>query len=69
MCGYAYEPDFLFTWPNATTVVSGGEQDAYKREHLMINSAQRSGKEMYTAAHEAQKSTVSEHFDRQSDAF
>ena len=69
MCGYAYEPDFLFTWPNATTGVMGGEQAALTMEHVMINSAQRRGKEIDTAALEAQKSTIIEHFDRQSDAF
>ena len=69
MCGYAYEPDFLFTWPNATTGVMGGEQAALTMEHVMINSAQRRGKAIDTAALEAQKSTIIEHFDRQSDAF
>ena len=28
MCGYAYEPDFLFSWPNASTGVMGGQQAA-----------------------------------------
>ena len=60
MCGYAYEPDFLFTWPNATTGVMGGEQAALTMEHVMINSAQRRGKEIDTAALEAQKSTIIE---------
>lgn len=26
MCGRAYEPRFLFTWPNARTAVMGAEQ-------------------------------------------
>ena len=69
MCGYAYEPDFLFTWPNATTGVMGGEQAALTMEHVMINSARRRGKEIDTAALEAQKHAIIEHYDRQSDAF
>ena len=69
MCGYAYEPDFLFTWPNATTGVMGGEQAALTMEHVMINSARRRGKEIDTAALEAQKQAIIEHYDRQSDAF
>ena len=28
MCGRAYEPDFLFTWPNSRIAVMGGEQAA-----------------------------------------
>lgn len=69
MCGYAYEPDFLFTWPNATTGVMGGEQAALTMEHVMINSARRRRKEIDTAALEAQKQAIIEHYDRQSDAF
>ena len=69
MCGYAYEPDFLFTWPNAITGVMGGEQAALTMEHVMINSARRRGKEIDTAALKVQKEVIIEHFDRQSDAF
>ena len=69
MCGYAYEPDFLFTWPNAITGVMGGEQAALTMEHVMINSARRRGKEIDTAALKVQKEAIIEHFDRQSDAF
>ena len=69
MCGYAYEPDFLFTWPNATTGVMGGEQAALTMEHVMINSARRRGKEIDSAALETQKHAIIEHYDRQSDAF
>ncbi len=69
MCGYAYEPDFLFTWPNATTGVMGGEQAALTMEHVLINSARRRGKEIDSAALEAQKHAIIEHYDRQSDAF
>ena len=28
MCGFSYEPDFLFAWPNAASHVMGGEQAA-----------------------------------------
>ena len=28
MCGRAYSPDFLFTWPNARISVMGGDQAA-----------------------------------------
>ena len=69
MCGYAYEPDFLFTWPNAITGVMGGEQAALTMEHVIINSARRRGKEIDTAALKVQKEAIIEHFDRQSDAF
>ena len=60
MCGYAYEPDFLFTWPNAITGVMGGEQAALTMEHVMINSARRRGKEIDTAALKVQKEAIIE---------
>ena len=28
MCGRAFDPDFLFTWPNSQISVMGGEQAA-----------------------------------------
>ena len=69
MCGYAYEPDFLFAWPNATTGVMGGEQAALTMEYVMINSARRRGKDVDHAVLRAQKNAIIEHYDRQSDAF
>ena len=38
MCGSGYDPDFIFTWPNATTGVMGGEQAAITMEQVKIKS-------------------------------
>ena len=46
MCGYAYEPDFLFTWPNAMTGVMGGEQAASTMEQVARVAAEREGIEV-----------------------
>ena len=43
MCGKAYEPDFIFSWPNAKIGVMGGEQAAKTMEQVMISSAERKG--------------------------
>ena len=69
MCGYAYGPDFLFTWPNAMTGVMGGEQAAATMEQVMTNSAKRRGEEIDGDAMAAQKQAIARHFDGQSDAF
>ena len=50
MCGRAYEPRFLFMWPNARISVMGGEQAAgvlatVKQEQLARNAAQMSAAE------------------------
>ena len=69
MCGYAYQPDFLFTWPNARTGVMGGEQAALTMEMVMRGAAKRRGQDIPEEQLQAQKQTITAHFDRQSDAF
>lgn len=69
MCGYSYEPDFLFTWPNAQTGVMGGEQAAKTMEQVMTNAAHRRGQDVDEAALTAQMQAITEHFDRQHSAF
>ncbi len=69
MCGYAYKPDFLFAWPNATTGLMGGEQAALTMEQVMTNAAQRRGQEVDEAALLEQREALIAHFDGQSDAF
>jgi len=69
MCGYAFDPDFLFTWPNAMTGVMGGEQAATTMEQVMLAGAKRKGIEIDNEKMAAQRSKITAHFDRQSDAF
>ena len=69
MCGYAYEPDFLFSWPNAKTGVMGGEQAALTMEQVMTRSAARRGKTLDPAMLKAQRDKIVGLFDGQSDAF
>ncbi len=69
MCGYAFAPDFLFTWPNATTGVMGGEQAAMTMEQVMTNAAKRKGVPLDKEKMAVQRQQITAHFDRQSDAF
>ena len=69
MCGYAYEPDFLFSWPNAMTGVMGAEQAALTMDHVARNSAKRRGTEVDEEALKKQRETITELFDRQHTAF
>ena len=69
MCGLAFEPDFLLTWPNAITGVMGGEQAAITMAQVARASAQRKGVTVDEAALATQSERLAEHFDRQSDAF
>jgi geranyl-CoA carboxylase beta subunit len=41
MCGRAYGPRFVFSWPNARTAVMGGEQAALTMRIVMEGGARR----------------------------
>ncbi|MEZ5812206.1 MAG: carboxyl transferase domain-containing protein [Rhizobiaceae bacterium] len=69
MCGYAYEPDFLFAWPNATTGVMGGAQAARTMSIVMAAAAKRRGQAVDDKQMAAQEQMITHHFDRQSSAF
>lgn len=69
MCGYAFSPDFLLTWPNAMTGVMGGEQAARTMEQVMRGASARRGVEVDEEMLAAQSAKLTEHFDAQSDAF
>jgi geranyl-CoA carboxylase beta subunit len=69
MCGFGYQPDFLFSWPNAFTGVMGGEQAAGTMELVARAAAKRRGAATEEAVLAQQRAAVVKHFDRQSDAF
>jgi geranyl-CoA carboxylase beta subunit len=69
MGGYGYEPEFLFTWPNAVTGVMGGEQAALTMDQVARVGAERKGLEVDEEALQAQKERLIKHFDDQADAF
>jgi geranyl-CoA carboxylase beta subunit len=69
MCGIGYDPDFIFSWPNAITGVMGGEQAAATMDQVTRNGAARRGQEVNEAALLEQKIQLTKYFDDQSDAF
>ena len=69
MCGRAYDPDFLFSWPNASTGVMGGEQAAMTMRIVAEQSAARRGREIDPAMLDAQGKQIVDLFDNQSNAF
>lgn len=69
MCGYAYDPDFLFAWPNAATGVMGGEQAAGTMELVARAGFKRKGIDPDEAKLSAQKAAITAHFTRQENAF
>src|SRR6202166_3989583 len=59
MCGRAYEPRFLFMWPNARISVMGGEQAA------TVLSQVRRGQVQSVAEEEAFKAPIRAQYERQ----
>lgn len=69
MCGRGYDPDFILTWPNASTGVMGGDQAAKVMSIVMEAGAKRRGIEIDASAMQAQEKMLTGIFDSQSDAF
>ena len=68
MCGRAFHPRFLFSWPNARTAVMGGEQAAMTMRMVAEASAKRKGVEVDTAWLDAESREIIVNFDSQSSA-
>jgi geranyl-CoA carboxylase beta subunit len=68
MCGRAYQPRFLFSWPNAQTAVMGAEQAALTMAIVMESGMKRKGQEVDRAQIDALKARIIENFERQSSA-
>ncbi|MEQ9695111.1 carboxyl transferase domain-containing protein [Shimia sp. SDUM112013] len=69
MCGYAYEPDFLFSWPNAAIGVMGGAQAAKTMSTVARVGAMRKGVAVDEDRLKAQEEAISAHFTAQESAF
>lgn len=69
MCGWSYQPDFLFTWPNARTGVMAGQSAADTMSEVARVGAARKGQDIPEDVLEQQAATIRAHFDAQEDAF
>jgi 3-methylcrotonyl-CoA carboxylase beta subunit len=68
MCGRAFGPRLLWTWPGARIAVMGGEQAADVLAQVKHTALERSGDEWSAADEEAFKAPLIEQYSRQSDA-
>jgi geranyl-CoA carboxylase beta subunit len=69
MCGYGYDPDFLFAWPNSATNTMGGEQAARTMSQVARATAERKGTALDEEALAAQEAEIRAYFERQENAF
>ncbi|MCP5264974.1 MAG: acyl-CoA carboxylase subunit beta [Burkholderiaceae bacterium] len=69
MCGRAFGPRFVFSWPNAKTAVMGGEQAALTMRIVTEAGAKRKGVPVDEEQLCALEKQIIENFDRQASAF
>jgi 3-methylcrotonyl-CoA carboxylase beta subunit len=65
MCGRAYDPRFLWTWPNARISVMGGEQAASVLATVRRDAFERAGEDWSAAAEHDFKQPIRERYESQ----
>ncbi|WP_375057232.1 carboxyl transferase domain-containing protein [Zobellella sp. DQSA1] len=65
MCGRAYDPDFLWIWPNARISVMGGEQAAGVLARVRRDAKEKAGESWSTEDEAAFKAPIVERYERQ----
>ena len=65
MCGRAFNPRFLFTWPNARISVMGGEQAASVLATVKRDNLERAGEDWNKEEEEAFKQPIRDKFERE----
>jgi len=69
MCGRGYDPDFVYTWPNAMTGVMGGDQAASVMTIVAEGQAAHRGVEVDREVLTRQEARLRQLFDGQAGAF
>src|SRR5271155_4960693 len=69
MCGRAYGPRFLFTWPNARVSLMGSEQAASVLATVRRDNIEAAGKTWPAEEEEKFKKPIRDQFDRESDPY
>jgi 3-methylcrotonyl-CoA carboxylase beta subunit len=69
MCGRAYAPRFLFTWPNARISVMGGEQAASVLATVKRDNLEAEGKKWSEVEEEEFKQPIREQYDEEGNPY
>jgi acetyl-CoA carboxylase carboxyltransferase component len=67
LCGKAFDPRFIFAWPNARYAVMGGEQAASTLLAITVNALRRSGHEPDAQELKKLREKVEASYDEQTD--
>jgi len=69
MCGRAYDPRFLWTWPNSKISVMGGEQAANVLAQVKRDALEKAGRTWTAEEEDAYKAPILEQYALQSNAY
>jgi acetyl-CoA carboxylase carboxyltransferase component len=67
MCGKAYDPRFVFAWPNARYAVMSGASAASTLVEIKIRQLERGGKQLTEAEKQQVMESIKASYDEQSD--
>ncbi|MEO6832721.1 MAG: carboxyl transferase domain-containing protein, partial [Chitinophagaceae bacterium] len=69
MCGKAYDPRFIYAWPNAKIAVMGGDQAAKTLLQIQVASLKRKGEEIDPDKEAALLKEITERYARQTSSY
>ncbi|XP_013773386.1 methylcrotonoyl-CoA carboxylase beta chain, mitochondrial-like [Limulus polyphemus] len=69
MCGRAYDPRFMYMWPNARISIMGGEQAASVLAQITRDQRHREGKEWSEEEEKALKEPIIKKFEEEGNAY
>jgi len=69
MCGRAFDPRFVWMWPNARISVMGGEQAANVLAQVRREALEKAGKPWSKDEEDALKAPILDQYERQSSAY
>lgn len=69
MCGKAYDPRFIYAWPNAKIAVMGGEQAAKTLLQIQVASLKSKGEEIDPEKEKAMLKAIMDKYDAQTSSY
>jgi 3-methylcrotonyl-CoA carboxylase beta subunit len=69
MCGKAYDPRFIYAWPNAKIAVMGGEQAAKTILQIQVAALKAKGEEIDPAKEKALLKEITDRYDSQTTSY
>src|SRR5690625_3103603 len=69
MCGKAYDPRFIYAWPNAKIAVMGGAQAAKTLAQIQVASMKKSGNEIDESVEQKILDEVTAKYDKQTTSY